>query len=143
MINDQCLLVPPFMPPSHLQSHPNPSDMRIGAILPPGRFDPARASEATMVRNVEPAPPTGPALQIALAQQISVRTIPLLERQLDDAFAQRASSVELIAGSVQVVDSAGLNWLLNAKTRVEALGASFKINDPSPVLIDAFTATRL
>ena len=93
-----------------------------------------------MVRNVEPA---GPALQIILPQQITVRTIPLLERQLDDALAQSASSVEMIAGPVQIVDSAGLNWLLTAKTRLETAAQMLKIVDPSPIVIDAFTATRL
>jgi anti-anti-sigma factor len=96
-----------------------------------------------MVRNVEPAPPSGPALQITLPQQLSVRTIPLLERQLDDAFAKRSQAVELLAAAVQIVDSAGLNWLLTAKTRLDALGSALKIFDPSPILSDAFTATRL
>jgi anti-anti-sigma factor len=94
-----------------------------------------------MVRNVEP--PAGPSLQITLPQQISLRTVPLLERQLDDAFAQRAAAVELLAAAVQIVDSAGLNWLLTARTRLEAAGAALKIMDPSPIVTDAFIATRL
>jgi anti-anti-sigma factor len=96
-----------------------------------------------MVRNTDPAPAPGPALQTTLPQQITLRTIPLLERQVDDALAQRASSVEMFAAPVQIVDSAGLNWLLSAKARLEAANCTLKIVDPSPIVIDAFTATRL
>jgi anti-anti-sigma regulatory factor len=96
-----------------------------------------------MVRNVEPAPPPGPSLQITLPQQLSVRTIPLLERQVDDALAQRVSDLEMLAAAVQIVDSAGLNWLLAAKARLEAANAAVKIIDPSPLMTDAFVATRL
>jgi anti-anti-sigma regulatory factor len=93
-----------------------------------------------MVRNVDTP---GPALQFTLPQQITLRTIPLLERQIDDTLAQRASSLEMLATPVQIVDSAGLNWLLTAKSRLEAANCALKIVDPSPLVVDAFTATRL
>jgi anti-anti-sigma factor len=93
-----------------------------------------------MVRNVEP---TGAAVQILLPQQITVKTLPLLERQVDDAIAQRATAVEMLAGGVQIMDSAGLNWLLTARARLEVGGCTLKIVDPSSITMDVFVATRL
>ena len=93
-----------------------------------------------MVRNIEPS---GASVQITLPQQITVRTLPLLERQVDDAIGQRAGVVEMLAGGVQVADSAGVNWLLTARARGGGAGGGLKLVDPSAVLLDILLATRL
>jgi anti-anti-sigma factor len=92
-----------------------------------------------MVRNIEPA---GATVQIALPQQVTVKTLPLLERQVDDAIARRAC-LEMLCAAVQIVDSAGLNWLLSARARMEVAGLGMKLMDLSAVMADVFLATRL
>jgi anti-anti-sigma factor len=93
-----------------------------------------------MVSHVESG---SPGVQITPPQQITQRTLTLLERQVDDAIARRASAVEILLGAVQVFDSAGLNWLVNARSRLDVAGIPLKLIDPSPLIHDVFIATRL
>jgi anti-anti-sigma factor len=69
--------------------------------------------------------------------------LTMLERQLDDAIARRATSVDLVLTSVQVIDSAGLIWLLSAKSRLDVAGIGFKLVEPSAIVADILVATRL
>ena len=93
-----------------------------------------------MVRNVD----SGAArVVITPPQQMSQRSLTLLERQLDDAIAQRASAVDMPLNSVQVIDSAGLNWLLNAKARLEVAGIPLHLMNLSDIVKDIFVATRM
>jgi anti-anti-sigma regulatory factor len=92
-----------------------------------------------MVRNIEPP---GAGAQLVLPQQITTRTLPLLERQVDDAIGRQVS-LEMMASAVQIVDSAGLNWLLTARARMEVAGLAVKLVDPSSVMADVLLATRL
>ena len=85
---------------------------------------------------------TLPATVVA-AQQLVSRTIPLLERKFDDVLAAKPEAVDLVLSAVQIVDSAGLNWLLSLQARLESLGTRLRLVDLSPVMGDALLATRL
>src|ERR1035437_5110269 len=93
-----------------------------------------------MVRNVEPSAGRVP---ITPPQQISQRTLTQLERQLDDAIARRATALEILLAGVQVIDSAGLNWLLTVKSRLEVAGIELVLVEPSAIVSDILMATRL
>jgi len=80
---------------------------------------------------------------ITAAQQIVQRTIPTLERRIDDVIAGKPAFVDLDVAHVQIIDSAGLNWLLSLQGRLETLGSKLRLPDPSPIMADALLATRL
>lgn len=93
-----------------------------------------------MVRNIDP---DAQALQIVAPQQISQRTIPLLERQIDDAMARRVATVDISFRASQIIDSAGLNWLLNTQSRLGSIGCTLRLAELPPIIADALLATRL
>src|SRR5258708_4729659 len=84
-----------------------------------------------------------PAVSVAAAQQVVSRTIPLLERKFDDIMAAKPEVVELSLSAVQIVDSAGLNWLISLQARLESLGTRLRLVELSPVMADVLLATRL
>jgi anti-anti-sigma factor len=83
------------------------------------------------------------AATVAAAQQIVARTISLLERKIDDAAASKPEAIDLALSAVQIIDSAGLNWLLATQARLEAQGTKLRLVDLSPIMADALLATRL
>ena len=82
-------------------------------------------------------------MPIVAAQQILQRTIPNLERQFDDAIAAKPAAVDFVVTAVQIIDSAGLNWLLSCNGRLETMGIKLRLVDPSPTMADVLAATRL
>jgi anti-anti-sigma regulatory factor len=80
---------------------------------------------------------------ITAPQQILQRNIPTIERQFDDAVAAKATVVDFVLSAVQIVDSAGLNWLLSCQGRLESMGMKLRMVDPSPLMADVLLATRL
>jgi len=84
-----------------------------------------------------------PAVSVTAAQQIISRTVTLLERKFDDVLAAKPEAVDLNLSAVQIIDSAGLNWLLSMKSRLETLGTRLRLVELSPVMVDALLATRL
>jgi anti-anti-sigma factor len=76
-------------------------------------------------------------------QQITQREIPALERRLDEVIVAKPEAVDLVMSNVQIVDSAGLNWLLSIQSRLETLGIRLRLVDPSPIMTDVLLATRL
>lgn len=91
-----------------------------------------------MVRNVNAG-----AVTIIAPQQISQRTINGMDRQLDDAITQRVGVVDLNVSATQIVDSAGLNWLLNAQSRLAATNIRLQLVEVPTILQDVLLATRL
>ena len=83
------------------------------------------------------------AVPVVLPQQVVQRTIPTIERLVDDAVASRPAAVDLVSNGVQVVDSAGLNWILSILGRLETLQIRLRIVNPSSIFADALMATRL
>jgi anti-anti-sigma factor len=83
------------------------------------------------------------AVPITASQQIIQRTLPVLERRVDEAIAGKPAVLDLVTSSVQIIDSAGLNWLLSVQGRLETLGIRLRLLDPSPILADVLLATRL
>ena len=77
------------------------------------------------------------------AQQVIQRTLPALERRLDEVLAGKPEVVDLGLSAVQVIDSSGLNWLLSIQSRLETLGIRMRLVDPSPIMADVLLATRL
>ena len=77
------------------------------------------------------------------AQQVVQRTLPALERQLDEVLAAKPEAIDLVLSAVQVVDSAGLSWLLSMRERLETRGVHMRLVDPSPLMSDVLLATRL
>ena len=83
------------------------------------------------------------AISIAVAQQVLTRTLPLLERKVDEAVVAKPQAVDLLMSNVQIIDSAGLNWILAVQTRLETMGIKLRLVDPSPIIADVLLATRL
>jgi anti-anti-sigma factor len=83
------------------------------------------------------------AVPIAVAQQMLARTLPLLERKVDDAIAGKPATVDLVVSNVEIIDSAGLNWILAVQARLEGLGIKLRLVDPSLIMADVLLATRL
>ena len=84
-----------------------------------------------------------PTSAISVPQQLLQRTLPTLERRVDDAIAGKPPFVDLDMSPVQIIDSVSLNWLLALQARLELLGSRLRILDPSPVMADVLLATRL
>jgi anti-anti-sigma factor len=80
---------------------------------------------------------------IPAAQQVVQRNLPALERRLDDAISSKPTIIDFAMSSVQVIDSASLDWLLAVATRLETAGIKMRLLDPSAVMADALLATRL
>ncbi len=91
-----------------------------------------------MVRNVNAG-----AVTIVAPQQITQRTMNGLDRQLDDAITQRVGVVELNVAGTQIIDSAGLNWLLNAQSRLAATQIRLQLVEVPAIVQDVLLATRL
>lgn len=96
-----------------------------------------------MVRNVEAPTAVGPIALINAPQQVSQKTIPALERMVDDGIAQRPAFLDVNFSAVHVIDSIGLNWLLSVQSRLNSLGIQLRISEPSPIVADILLATRL
>ena len=89
---------------------------------------------------------TGQVLQavpVVAAQQLISRTLPLLERRIDEIIVAKPEAVDLVLSAVQLVDSAGLNWILQTQARLETMGVKMRLIDPSPIMADVLLATRL
>ena len=80
---------------------------------------------------------------IMAAQQIVQHTLPALERRLDEAIILKPQAIGLVMAAVQIIDSAGLTWLLSMQERLETLGIRMRLVDPSPIMSDVLLATRL
>ena len=80
---------------------------------------------------------------IMVAQQIVQRTLPALERRLDEVIVSKPEAIDLVLSAVQIIDSAGLTWLLSMQARLETLGIRLRLVDPSPIMSDVLLATRL
>ena len=83
------------------------------------------------------------AVSIAAAQQVLSRTLAQLERKVDEAIAGKPPFVDLVVSNVQIIDSAGLNWMLAVQGRLETLGIKLRLVDPSSIMVDVLMATRL
>jgi anti-anti-sigma factor len=83
------------------------------------------------------------AVSVRAPQQVVQRSIPLLERQIDELIAGRPQALELDLSQLQVIDSTGLNWLLSQLARLESLNVCLVLSEPSPLLMDVLVATRL
>src|SRR6185436_16764519 len=90
----------------------------------------------TMVRGMQSA-------AITAAQQVIQRTLPTLERRVDEAIAEKPEAIDLVLSHVQIIDSASLNWLLSVQARLETLGIRLRLVDPSPIMTDVLSSTRL
>ena len=93
-----------------------------------------------MVRNADRGMQSVP---IMAAQQIVQRTLPALERRLDEAIVSQPQAIDLVMSAVQIIDSAGLTWLMSMQARLETLGIRMRLVDPSPIMSDVLLATRL
>jgi anti-anti-sigma factor len=93
-----------------------------------------------MVRNIETG---GQSAQVTGPQQISQKTIPLLERQVDEALAQKAEVVDFLMGGVQMIDSVGLTWMLALQSRLMTVNVRLRLTDPAEIVSDILMATRL
>ena len=93
-----------------------------------------------MVRTVERSLQ---AISVMAGQQVVQRTTPAQERLLDEAIGQKPGAIDLVLSQVQIIDSAGLNWLLSIQGRLQTLGIGLRLADPSPIMADALLATRL
>jgi anti-anti-sigma factor len=82
-------------------------------------------------------------LPVMISQQVVQRSIPMLERLVDDAVAARPQTIDLVVSGVQIIDSAGLNWLLALSSRLETLKIRMRLVNPSAIMADALLATRL
>ena len=82
-------------------------------------------------------------ITVAAPQQISQRTIPTLERQVDEAIGSKPLTIDLNLSAVQILDSAALNWLLGLQVRLDGMGIRLRLADPPPLVVDIFMATRL
>jgi anti-anti-sigma factor len=91
-----------------------------------------------MVRNVNAG-----AVTIIAPQQITQRTVNGIDRQLDDAITQRVGVVQLNLSGTLIVDSAGLNWLLNAQSRLAATEIRLQLEEVPAIVQDILLATRL
>jgi anti-anti-sigma factor len=83
------------------------------------------------------------AVSIAATQQVLARNLSQLERKLDEAIAGKPPFVDLVVSNVQIIDSAGLNWILAVQARLESMGIKLRLVDPSPIMADVLLATRL
>jgi anti-anti-sigma factor len=93
-----------------------------------------------MIHSVDSSAETVP---ISASQQFIQRTLPVLERRVDEAIAGKLGGLDLVMSNVQIIDSAGLNWLLSVQGRLETLGIRLRLLDPSPIMADVLLATRL
>jgi anti-anti-sigma factor len=80
---------------------------------------------------------------ITAAQQVTQRSLPTLERRVDEAIAEKPEAIDLLLSHIQIVDSVSLNWLIAIHARLETLGIRLRLVDPSPVMVDVLAATRL
>jgi anti-anti-sigma factor len=94
--------------------------------------------EATMVRNSELASDI-----IKPPESITQSALGGLDKQIDAAVDAHSSSVMIDFSGVESIDSAGLNWLLEAQTRLARTDIALLIQNPSPFCLDVFIATRL
>jgi anti-anti-sigma regulatory factor len=93
-----------------------------------------------MIREVDSGLQSVP---ILVAQQIVQRTLPALERRVDEVIVSKPPVVDFMVSNVQIVDSIGLNWLLSIQGRLDTLGIRMRLIDPSPIFSDILLATRL
>ena len=93
-----------------------------------------------MVRNLESDPTM---VLINVPQQLTAKSATALERQVDEAIVHKPGGITLNLSAVQTVDSAGLNWLLSLQKRLATHAMHLALQDPSPLIQDAFLATRL
>jgi len=96
-----------------------------------------------MVRNVDNPAPSVPGTVISTPQQISQRTLVVLERQVDDAIAQRVAAVNIDLAATQIIDSVGLNWLATTHARLATANIPLRLIEIPLIVSDILMATRL
>ncbi len=94
-----------------------------------------------MVRNADQG--TECVAVIPMPQQVVQRVLATFERKVDDAIDTKPNVVDFAMNNVQMIDSAGLNWMLRVLGRLETLKIRMRIIDPSPIIADVLLATRL
>lgn len=93
-----------------------------------------------MVRNVEDP---GKPIAIAAPAQVTQRTTQPLERQIDDAIAEKPLGIDLNVDAVEILDSFGLNWLIEIQTRLTSCDIKLQLTDVNQLVADVMHATRL
>jgi anti-anti-sigma factor len=119
------------------QSFDKQSASATGSERPPIR------SLLQMATATDSQTPPLQAIPVMAPQQVVQRSIPTLERQIDDAVAARPACLDLVVSAVQIIDSAGLTWLLALHARLETLNVRLRLVNPSSIVADALLATRL
>ena len=80
---------------------------------------------------------------IPAPQQVNQRTIPTLERQVEEAIGTKPLTIDLDLSAVQTLDSAALNWLLALQLRLDGMGIRLRLCELPALVSDIFMATRL
>ena len=93
-----------------------------------------------MVRNVNP---DASARIVSAPQHMTQTCLPGLDQQIDQALAAKPSAILLDLSTLQAVDSASLNWLLQTLARLATQQVELRIHNPSETCHDVLLATRL
>lgn len=81
--------------------------------------------------------------QIVCPSALVQGNLSALERQVDDAILRKAELVTIDLNAVESAESAGLEWLLTAQSRLAAQGIHLVLRRLSPMMTDVLVATRL
>ncbi len=76
-------------------------------------------------------------------QPLNTEGIAELETQLQPCFAGAPPKLVLNLQQIPLLDSAGLEWLLDVRQRCEAMGGTFEIAGPTTLCREILQATRL
>jgi len=93
-----------------------------------------------MVRNVTP---DENAKIVSAPQHMTQTCLGSMDQQIEHALTEKASAILMDLSSLQAVDSASLNWLLQTQTRLALLKIELRIHNPSEIAHDVLLATRL
>ena len=92
-----------------------------------------------MVRNN----PELEAHKIVAPSSLNQGNLAAMERQVDQALLRKPEAVWVELSAVQSVESAGLEWILMAQSRLAIQGIQLILRNPSPIMADILIATRL
>jgi anti-sigma B factor antagonist len=81
-------------------------------------------------------------LVLALAGDLDIASVPVLERQLDDALAAGGSRVVIDLSDLEFLDSTGLALFLTARQRLADRGQDLSLRRPRPAVRRLFELTR-
>ncbi|HSO98224.1 MAG TPA: STAS domain-containing protein [Solirubrobacteraceae bacterium] len=81
-------------------------------------------------------------LVLALAGDLDIASVPVLERQLDDALAARGRRVVIDLTDLEFLDSTGLALFLTARQRLYDRGQDFCLRRPRPAVQRLFELTH-